>query len=248
MEIKEEADGSLTIEDHRDVGNFILELTHSHPLDSDLRDPDEAGLTSFRGEIFYSPDSERTIMKPAGFINGYVVLVDHGYPMDIMDSVDQELWNYFEALFDPKSGWLKEGFETYGDLLVLNRMDIAPRCRGFGLGLATMYETIKRMGNGCAACAIHVCPIQFQNNSGMPEAQHFRTGGVEKWNEVMQIDKFSTKDQRTETDKLMRYYAKLGFEPYENGVVNNLMTMDLALRQPKFKDLAKDGEVLVLSM
>jgi GNAT superfamily N-acetyltransferase len=99
-----------------------------------------------------------------------------------------------EKLFDFESAW--------GNVLILERLEILPAFRGRNLGLIVMRRLIERFGSGAAYIAIKPFPLQGEYIGNKEE---------DPWRAELQLLNLD-KNHRRATTKLHRYYRKLGFK------------------------------------
>ena len=147
----------------------------------------------------------------ASYINVDKSLTDGVKLHDVMDTYPAETAEIYETLFDLHTCELREnvkkllGGVIFRNILVINRVEILPPYRGMGLGLATMWELIRRHSAGCGIVALKAFPIQFRP---------WRLGDLEEndWNKKMGYDPYSYAVEFAH-EKLIFHLEKLGFEP-----------------------------------
>ena len=147
----------------------------------------------------------------ASYINVDNSLLDGVKLCDVMDTYSAETAEIYETLFDPHTYELREdvkkllGGVTFRNILVINRVEILPPYRGMGLGLATMWDLIRRHSAGCGIVALKAFPIQFRAGrlSDLEESD---------WNKKMGYDPYSYAVEFAH-EKLIFHLKKLGFEP-----------------------------------
>jgi hypothetical protein len=130
---------------------------------------------------------------------------------DVVDTCSPETAEIYETLFDAHTNELREnvkkllGGVTFRNILVINRVEILPPYRGMGLGLATMWELIRRHSAGCGIAALKAFPIQFRA---------WRLSDLEEsdWNKKMGYDPYRYSVEFAH-EKLIFHLNKLGFEP-----------------------------------
>lgn len=85
---------------------------------------------------------------------------------DVCDGRSQELYDYYEALFNTTTDEYLEQFAlgSFGDLLIVYGVEIDQKHRGLNLGLLAMLQAIRVFGGGCALAAIKPFPLQFSSN------------------------------------------------------------------------------------
>lgn len=99
-----------------------------------------------------------------------------------------------DKLFNFESGW--------GNVLILERLEILPKFRGNKLGLLVMRRLIERFGSGAAYVAIKPFPLQDEYIGSKEE---------DPWRAELQLSNLD-KNHRRATAKLHRYYRQLGFK------------------------------------
>lgn len=145
---------------------------------------------------------------------------------DIFDCRTQTV-DYFTAIFDPDtldtSEKLLKLFKYpggWGNVLILDRLEILPGFRGHNLGLVVMRRLIERFGAGAFLVAIKPFPLQHENKSE-DDAE---------WRSTLQLAELD-KDLRRATAKLRRHYAKLGFKALK-GTPFMFLATDYPLPRP----------------
>ena len=122
-----------------------------------------------RGRI--SAQSENCAETEVGRLTATLVqfdeAIDCGITADrIGDGLDGSISEYWERLFDPENGHLKEKlqneFEALGcDLLTIDCMELWRKFRGCGIGRMAIERTIQVFGCGCGLVACKPWPLQF---------------------------------------------------------------------------------------
>lgn len=153
-----------------------------------------------------------------------------GEPLfDIFDTLSTTI-DYYPAIFQHPSENYTEQVErlfgneyvSYGNVLILDRLEILPRFRSLNLGLIVMRRLIERFGSGAALVAIKPFPLQCEVDGA--------SGEDGTWRRKMQLQEFA-KHSRIATAKLRRHYAKLGFRALR-GTPFMLRLADMALPTP----------------
>jgi hypothetical protein len=126
---------------------------------------------------------------------------------DVFDS-DAVTFDYFRAIFESDnldiSDKLSKLFNddlTWGNVLILDRLELLPSFRNHNMGLLVMRRLIERFSAGSMVVAIKPFPLQFECADVEPN----------EWKDCLNLSDF-TKDNRQATAKLRRHYAKLGFK------------------------------------
>lgn len=86
--------------------------------------------------------------------------------LSIGDGISGEVAQYWECLFDMNSGHLKPDirveYDTVGcNLLIIDFIEVYPKFRGHGIGLAGVQRIVDVFGGGCALVACTPYPLQF---------------------------------------------------------------------------------------
>lgn len=150
---------------------------------------------------------------------------------DVFDTYSETV-GYYGAIFNHGTLEINEklckaiGSDPYfGNVLILDRLEIIPRFRKNGLGLLVMRKLIERFSPGAILVGIKPFPLQFE--AGRPN------GDSETWCRKLKLDDLD-KNFKHATAKLQRHYQKLGFARLP-GTPFMFRTMEQAL--PKIEDL-----------
>lgn len=201
---------------------FHLEfLIDRRPLEESAEDRDL--IHDFTGKILCETDEEgqqKSKVITIGRIRGQKLDLCEACErrcsmFQVCDGESQELYDIYEAIFDHHRGnEIREDLDldSFGDVLIIHDMKIAPKYRGHKLGLLAMLQTIKTMGGGCSMAVIKPFPLQF-------------SGEVTEKNQK----KFDAA-----LKKLNEYWERVGFIPIKG---EEYYYLDLAKRLPKFEDL-----------
>lgn len=126
----------------------------------------------------------------------------------VMDTASLEMWDIYNALYDPDTGDLREhvagiiGPVSLPNLLVINRIELLPLHRGMGMGLAFLWHLIRRHSAGCGIVAVISTPPQFRDK--------FRSRERDDYELRMDYESFGGAiDGPRKT--LVSLYEKLGF-------------------------------------
>jgi len=99
---------------------------------------------------------------------------------------------------------------------VINRVEILPAYRRMGLGLATVWNIIRRHSAGCGIVALKAFPFQFRNGGWSGSLSDLDESD---WNTKMEYDPYSYTVEFAH-EKLTFHLMKLGFERIgDTGVV-----------------------------
>jgi hypothetical protein len=141
------------------------------------------------------------------YIDVYAAMNARASVFDIFDCT-QETCDYYSAIFNietegpsPALLDLFKGEVWSGNVLILDRLEILPKFRGYNLGLIVMRRLIERFGAAAAVVAIKPFPLQ----------REYVREEENEWRQKMKLDELD-KDFRRAAAKLKRHYAKLGFK------------------------------------
>lgn len=147
---------------------------------------------------------------------------------DIFDCREETL-DYFQSIFDyptlnvsPKLIKLLD-CGSWGNVLIINRLELLPRFRHHNLGLIVMRRLIERFGSGAFVVAIKPFPLQQELSD------------EDEWRSSLKLTNLD-KDMRRSTAKLRRHYAQLGFKSMKGTPFMFLLTDDPL---PSLKSLKK---------
>ena len=147
---------------------------------------------------------------------------DGGPPaFEIFDSIDQELCNVFEALYDLETNEISEDVAEMGhrDLLYVREIEILPLHRGRALGLYVLRNVMDTFGEECAATAL--CPWPYDYADEPKRAEEMGAGGF-------------VKDRVVATKKLTDYVSRLGFSRVRD---TEFFAVDMTRKLPQIDDL-----------
>lgn len=99
------------------------------------------------------------------------------------------------------------------NMLIIDRIELLPKYRGYGLGLKCMEACLRHFRHGCRIAAIKPYPLQFEGGAK----------DSDNWSAGLELSSL-TRNQRTSTQKLRRHYAQLGFRHVRG---TDLMIRDL---------------------
>ena len=158
----------------------------------------------------------------ASYINVDHSLVDGVTLYGVMGTCSAETAEIHEALFDPHAGELRKdvkkllGDVAFRNILVINRVEILPAYRRMGLGLATVWNIIRRHSAGCGIVALKAFPFQFRNGGWSGSLSDLDEND---WHKKMEYDPYSYTVEFAH-EKLTFHLMKLGFERIgDTGVV-----------------------------
>ena len=162
----------------------------------------------------------------ASYINVDNSLVDGVKLHGVMDAYSAEMAEIHETLFDPRTDELRKdvkellGEVPFRNILVINRIEILPSCRGMGLGLATIWKIIQLHSAGCGIVALKAFPFQFRVKGWSGRLSDLEESD---WNEKMGYDPYSYTLEFAH-EKVIFHLMKLGFKRIGDGGVVALST------------------------
>lgn len=195
-------------------------------------DAPEDFVDVYDGKILFH--GEYANRRTAGKIRAFVIRVGDGEAagMPAREVFDHtgELHDYWKVLFDPRSDDFKQSvlknFEMcFGDVLILDLIEVLPAYRGNGLGLAVASQMIEVLGRGCGLVACKPFPLQF--NAGFEHDEKFR--------DKMKFAELE-KNRTTAMRQIRDYWSKLGFRRVGRSYVYALST---ALSRPTIQELSE---------
>jgi GNAT superfamily N-acetyltransferase len=174
-------------------------------------DPDEY-VYETSGDILGIDDNG--VKQPVGKFQVYYVDAEHAIDegeaiFDVLDAHSSHVAEYFEPVFGSQephfNSRILELFDHAvfgGNLLILDRLEVLPQYRGQGIGLTVLRHMIARFSSGAALVAMKPFPLQFEASPSV--------GFGDKWQDKMGLSQFPAAEDAA-TEKLFRYYSKLGF-------------------------------------
>jgi predicted GNAT family acetyltransferase len=169
--------------------------------------------------------------KETGYIRALLVqfgeAMDHGISTERLgDGIDGIIAEYWERLFDLKSGYWKE--EIQGeyealecDLLIIDCVEVHPKLRGRGIGPSVIDRTIDIFGAGCGLVACKPWPLQF-------------TPACTRDRKALKRLKAPSVGRDDAIHKLRTYWSRLGFWPLgESGIYLLSMAQRVSGGPPK---------------
>jgi hypothetical protein len=165
---------------------------------------------------------------------------------EVFDCIDDENFGIFRQLytehgeFRPELEDLVDRHDViYPSLLVIESMELLPRFRGWGLGLAVVLKAMHLFGPSGGLVALVAGPVSrpFDREGGGGTDEE-----VERWRRRMRIDAFAKQDPEKACVKLGAYWSKLGFKRVETVEDSWLYVRGLGVPLPKVEDLIKQGE------
>jgi hypothetical protein len=199
-----------------------------------LYDDESNHSTQMQGKILVSSAGEERnliIGEMRVFYFDVEGCIDQGYdPFEIFDNINTGILRYFEILYDPDTGFLKQeiidlfkGEIFSSNLFVIDRIRIQSAYRGNNIGLAAIYRSIQQFGQGCGLVALTPFPLQFSSSA------------IDDDRDAEMNYQDFTNDKELASYKLRAYYQKLGFVQIEDS--------EIFILNPAFKlpDLAELG-------
>jgi hypothetical protein len=135
--------------------------------------------------------------------------LDHGISTTRLgDGLSGDISEYWECLFDPESGYLKEEIQTEYevaslDLLIIDYLEVYPKFRGLGVGMSAINRTIDVFGAGCGLVACKPWPLQF-------------TPAVASDQKALKRLDAPNVPEDVALGKLRTYWSRIGFWPLGN--------------------------------
>ncbi len=129
-------------------------------------------------------------------------------PFDAFDT-HQATMPYYE-LYDDDLGFPEVVLEALGsdgfwapNMLILDRLVIAPKHRGSNKGLVVLHTLMTRLSIGCGIVAMKPYPLQYEGGSPAENQNEafFKKAGLSSF----------SGSQDASTRKLKKYYRRLGF-------------------------------------
>ncbi len=153
---------------------------------------------------------------------------------EVLDSYSHTL-EYHDLIYESNGTELSEklqkelNYDVFGcNLLMLDRLEILPQYRGQYLGLIIMRRLIQRFSSGAGVIAIKPFPLQFEHKPSSEE-EH-------RWRKELKLSILS-KNEGYATQKLQKYYSKLGFIKMKG---TPFMLKSTAFRLPTIEELCMD--------
>jgi hypothetical protein len=197
-------------------------------------EPDDYVLT-VHGSICTDDDTE------IGRLLAYIIQVNRAIneEQDLFEACDthsQTPTDYYEALFDHKTGDFKEsikeqlGITRVGNILILDRIEVVPAYRKLGVGLAAACCFIDTFSNDVDDLAVGLPhPLQFTTDGRSADAE---------WEMKMQY-KNLPRNKKKATEKLQAYWSKLGMQRLQDIEIHGSPVYGLSLskKRPTLADL-----------
>ena len=188
-----------------DISDFRFKFSFSTGfIDGDPSD----FVTRIVGRLkFYNEDSEGYGI-PAGRLIAHRIEIGRARNQqrtiwDIFDSVDSELSDYWETLFEddeirPEIEELLDPSFNGNDLLIIDRVEVLSDFRGHNLGLMMTQRAIECLSSGCQYVAIRPFPLQYSPRANKEKLEKMGYGTF-------------VKTESAAFDKLRKYWGMIGF-------------------------------------
>lgn len=232
-----EAESPRRNEDSEACGCYSVEFALSESL-CDSKEPFQF-VTEITGKILceFFDGFSRGYREEAGRLRARLVQVARAREekqsvFEVFDSVDGELSEYYEALFDHgtedfKSSLSEELKIVGSNVLILERVEVLPPHRAKDLGLASILKAIHLFGGGAGVVAIKPFPLQISSVEN-PDSV---------WCRKMEMDSLS-KNESVARRKLENYWARLGFKRVR---ATKIFARSSVLQSPKLVSVGRDG-------
>jgi hypothetical protein len=189
-------------------------------------------VTEIKGVINFLDEEESYVWAGELLIRKVEIglAIDAEVPLAfIFDSFDDDLASYYYE-FCPEGqndlthleDVIAAGFGT--DLLILDRLEIAPRFRKCNLGLVVMLQAMSDFSGGSFCFATKPFPLQF----GLYK------GASAKEKKIKGLDKFE-KNESVATRKIKEYWKKIGF--FELPGESDILIASPIVRRPKAEQI-----------
>lgn len=154
-----------------------------------------------------------------------------GIDPDELWDTEQDLWEYFGQLFDPRTNELRKSIQRDFDMageevLILDEIMIFPKHRGKNLGLGVATKLIDLFGPQWGLVVLTPFPIQFGFiPRGEPDkAAEYGLGAF-------------TDERNAAMSKLRRYWQKMKFKPVSR--TSTTFYLGTHLKRPSIRELCK---------
>lgn len=209
---------------------YRLDLSLSRYLSVDL-DEDAAVLDLHADIVCHDGGTD----SRAGSVRAYIIRPDQ-LPENVglfgaCDAHSQTMCDYAVALFDTKTGEIKESVDRVFEgvmnpnVLILDTIELLPAHRGRRVGLLAAWHFIELFETGCGFVACEPFPMQY----GL-------VGEDVEWRARMGVDAFGG-DKATARAKLVAYWSRLGFRAIPG---TKLLGINLAMQRPTLRDTILD--------
>jgi GNAT superfamily N-acetyltransferase len=188
---------------------FFLELNGSECF---LEDGDPSHYAySIHGTIVAADEEDNKTLAGKFHVYYLDVLAAFNANASVFDIFDcrSDTLDYYGAIFEPGTldaspkltKLFGESRVGWGNVLIINRLEVLPQFRGHNLGLIVMRRLIERFSAGAFVVGIKPFPLQREAGSDEPDDWSARL-------DLGQLDK----NLKRATSKLRSHYARLGFK------------------------------------
>ncbi len=178
-----------------DIADVVLTYEHRHH--PNLTDNDVPHTWNVAAEVM---DDDGQAVSRVGDLEFVIVDIDEtDDPFIVLDGVDVDLGTVAGVIFNLSTGELDAELEKRimplgNRILFINRVELEPAWRGFGIGTYLAGLAIKRLSGGCCAAVCYPAPL------GQDTPDHDDPA----W--------------QAAADRLAELWAQLSFEHFRNGV------------------------------
>ena len=177
------------------LDSIVIEYEGDDPSGGDRHDPDCAALR-FRGKIvgvqYWTLNEAEDVLEDKesrhdlGTVEFALIDLWHSPPwIEILDAISGEWVNHYhpvvvKALDDDAM------MEVPSQLLVLDRLDLKPEARGYGIGLHVLARVIRTFGRHATLVALTAFPTETDEKTDYPAAckalgRYYRRLGVRQF-------------------------------------------------------------------
>jgi len=186
----------------RDVDSLAVEI------DCETTDTDEDGLVE-------------TAAKAKLILCNTNLFEDCESWAEILDTHDE--LDIFQRIINPDANFLSDramgllypdgscGFATFNNILVLTKIEVAPKFRGNNLIKIIIEDVLRIFGGNCQLVAAHASPLQLTQRVAVADEE-------KEWDKGMNYNAFS-KDRDKSRSKLIDQYKKAGFQQFDDDIV-----------------------------
>lgn len=196
--------------------DYVLERIDWSSTDSILSEEPSRFVYDYKGRLFGADlvnDEDNVVFGEIDvcFVDSGRAL-NEGEPLfDVMDCHSSELEELFCVIHGEGDGILEYAEEIYRrwpnldpfGLLHIRRVVVAPKYRGFGIGLDAMQAAMERFGGAAALAALKAFPLQCEGVGAPGYAKRIADLGLGQFSPNLDISQ----------TKLMVHYSELGFVP-----------------------------------
>ncbi|MDN3351335.1 hypothetical protein [Actinomadura sp. DC4] len=196
-----------------DPADVTLTYQHRHHMGDDA----DTAPETWRVYADIYDDGTKPVEHVADMDIVAVDLYDTRDPFGLLDDEEADLGLVAGAIFNVRSGRLDQELddliEPLGSrILILNSVRLAPRWRGFGLGVLFAGTAIRKLSGGARAAVCYPAPLGETDEGELSEARRERA-----------------------VNKLGKVWAQLGFEHFRDGV--HVLDLNLATLEESLERL-----------